>query len=144
MSRRFRTVLAVAAVAIAGAWLNTPSTSAPAASTITHEPALPTLGPLQLIMTNYTHSIAASCEFDSGDFTLEWEFEADDIPGVPAGVDIIDAESNNADVEENGPTVELEYEDTGGCNSTAARNFTGTVTGELSNGDTFTITLLGS
>jgi len=144
MLRPLRIAVALLLIACVGLSWNSGSGTPPSPAEAAHGRTLPTLGPVQLIMTNYTHSIVASCDFESGDFTLEWEFDADDIPGVPAGGDITDADSDDADVEEDGPTVELEFEGTGGCNSTAARDFVGTVTGELSNGDTFTITLLGS
>ena len=109
--------------------------------------SLPELGQVELIMTEYTQSIAATCVpigNGNGSHRLEWSFTAANISGVPGGVSINGAVSGDVTIGSTGPTVTADNgTNNGSCSSDAARNFVGTVTGTLDNGDTYNVTLTG-
>lgn len=106
--------------------------------------------PVDIISIAYTSSLTGTCSDGpangNGTHILSWSFDASDL-GAPGGVSISSATSADVDTSLAGGVVtadSLGVEINGNCNSDAARNFVGTVTGTTSNGDTYTMTLNGT
>ena len=157
--KRLLIALTVAATLVAGAQINSPRDTA-ITSSGSDEPsgALATLSPDEIVLANYVQSLAPGDCVSVGNpnaggngggvggHRLEWSFTASDIAGVPGGVTITGATASDGSITVGlaGGTVTVDNgANEGNCQSDAAKTFTTTVNGTLSNGGTFTVTLTG-